>query len=374
MRIMFVVDDIDAVGGIQTATHTLAQHLIGRRHHVHLVGLYRNPAPAVLPDPPRYRRTVLDAPPPGTPGHPGRLRAAKRRMGQILDAGPHVVVMSSVHASLWLHDLPAAGGPYLRVGHYHGSYEYARGHYHLRVIRDLWPQFDAAVFLSRDDAASFAARCRLRTAWIPNPLPPRTTGATPGPPACAGAGRLLAVGRLAEIKRFDLAITAFARAAVPGWQLHIIGDGEQHPALRRLATQLLDHGACGPTVVFRGRLPAARMPAEYAAAQLLVLTSAHEGFGMVIAEAAAVGVPAVAFDVSGGVRSLVRHDRTGLLVPPGDLHALTWTLRALMTDPRRRHQLGRAARALAAGLHPDTITSRWEQLLTGLAHHREAWR
>lgn len=376
MRIIFIVDDIDAVGGIQTATHTLAQHLARRRHRVHVVGLYRNPQPAVLPDQPLYQRTILHAPPPASPPAPGRLRASKQWMRQILATHPAVVIMSSVHASLWLHDLDTSG--HLRVGHYHGSYEYARTHYHLRVIGDLWPRFDASVFLSPDDAAGFATCCRLRVTCIPNPLPPRA--ATTAPPAdtaggSAGTGRVLTVGRLTAIKRFDVAIAAFARAAVPGWQLHIIGDGDHHQHLRRLAAQHLPGpGRDAPTVVFRGRLAHSRMPAEYAAAQLLAVTSDHEGFGMVIAEAASAGTPTVAFDVSGGVRSLVQHDRTGLLAPAGDLDAFTGALHALITDPARRHRLGRHARTVAAGLHPDIITDRWEHLLTALAHHRQEAR
>lgn len=356
MRIVFVADDIDAVGGIQTATHTLAQHLTRRGHQVDVVGLYANPDPAVLPEPPDYRRTVLHAPAPHAPADPGWLCSAKRQMRQILDDTCHVVIMSSVHVSLWLHDLPDTGARPVRVGHYHGSYEYARGHYHLGVIRDLWPQMDAAVFLSPDDAAGFAAGTRLRATWIPNPLPAAAASPAPVP----RLDRVLAVGRLAAIKRFDLAITAFTRAAVPGWQLHLIGDGEQEHTLRRLAASAAD------AVVFRGRLPAADMPGEYAAAQLLVMTSAHEGFGMVIAEAAAAGTPSVAFDVSGGVRSLVRHDHTGLLVAPGDLDALTKALRALMSDPGRCRRLGHAARSTAERLHPDTVTGRWEHLLATL--------
>jgi len=354
MRIVFVADDIDAVGGIQTATHTLAQHLTGRGHQVHVVGLYANPDPAGPPETPRYRRTVLHAPPPHMPADPGRLCSAKRQMRQIIDAGD-VTIMSSVHVSLWLHDLPSSIARPVRIGHYHGSYEYARGHYHLNVIRDLWPHLDAGVFLSPDDAAAFAAHTRLRTTWIPNPL----SAAAP-PAAPPRLDRVLAVGRLAAIKRFDLAITAFTRAAVSGWQLHLIGDGEQEHTLRRLAEP------AGDAVVFRGRLPAGDMPGEYAAAQLLVMTSAHEGFGMVIAEAFAAGTPAVAFNVSGGVRFLVRHDHTGLLVTPGDLDALTTALRALMSDPPRRRQLGHAARSTAQRLHPDTITGQWEHLLAGL--------
>lgn len=366
MRIVFVADDIDAVGGIQTTIHTVAQHLARRGHHVHLVGLYRNPTPAAPTERPTYRRSVLDAPPPGSPTDPAGLRAAQQRMRAVL-AGvePGVLVMSSVHVSLWLKDVDVAG--YRRIGHYHGSYEYARTHYHLGVIRDLWSEFDAAVFLSNEDATSFSTAATLRATWIPNPLP-GTASPPQIPPAPATPPRVLAVGRLASIKRFELAIHAFAQAAVPGWHLHLIGDGEQEQALRQAAEERFPWRPFGTgaeePVVFRGRLPAHAMATEYAAAQLLVMTSEHEGFGMVLAEAAAAGTPAIAFNVSGGVRSLIRHQHTGILVAPGDLSGLTDGLRALMTDSRRRRELGDAARAATAWLHPETVTDRWEQLLT----------
>jgi glycosyltransferase involved in cell wall biosynthesis len=368
MRIVFVADDIDAVGGIQSVTHTLAQHLAGRGHQVHAVGLYRNTTPAALPDRPTYHRTVLDAPPPNALLDACGLRASKQRMAALLtEPRSGVLIMSSVHVSLWMQDVDTSG--YLRIGHYHGSYEYARTHYHLHVIADLWTTFDLSVFLSAADATAFATHNALQATWIPNPIPasaPPERFALP----LAAAGRVVAVGRLAAIKRFDLAITAFVDAAVPGWNLHIIGDGDQQQTLRRIAAQRLPRSpvnAGTPLVVFRGRLPSAAMPAEYAAAQLLLLTSEHEGFGMVIAEAAAAGTPAVAFDVSGGVRSLVHHDRTGLLVPSGDVVGLASALRALMTDPARRHRLGQAARAVAGALNPEIVTTRWEQLLFALA-------
>jgi glycosyltransferase involved in cell wall biosynthesis len=365
MRIVIVADDIDAVGGIQTATHTLAQHLTRCGHQLHVVGLHRNPAPATLSDRPAYQRTVLDAPPSGN-SSPSGQRTAQQRLARLLAASaPGVLIMSSVHVSLWLSEIDTAG--WARIGHYHGSYEYARTHYHWHVIRDLWPTFDAAVFLSRDDADGFAAHARLHTAWIPNPLPDVSLQ-TPGLLATPGAPRILAVGRLATIKRFDLAIAAFAHAAIDDWQLHIIGDGDQEQALRRHAAEHgLTASRSGARVVFRGRLPAAAMPAEYAAADLLVMTSDHEGFGMVLAEAAAAGTPSVAFDVSGGVRSLIQHERSGLLIPPGDLDHLTAALRDLMLDHARRRELGAAAPATVRHLAADAVAVRWEALLTGPA-------
>lgn len=367
MKITFIADDIDAVGGIQTVIHTLAQQLGRRGHDVHVVGIYASPVPNDVSDQPIYQRTVLNAPAPGSPSNiPGITRAKERLQRLLALIGSGVLIMSSVHVSLWLGDVEADG--WLRVAHYHGSYEYARTHYHLDVIRDRWPSFDACVFLSQADVDCFTAHADLRATWIPNPLPdcgtPIVARAVPAMPP-----RILAVGRLAAIKRFDLALAAFAQAATGNWQLHLIGEGDQEQPLRRRADQLgLTASGGGPSVVFRGRQPAAAMPSEYAAAQMLIVSSEHEGFGMVIAEAATAGIPTVAFDVSGGVRSLVQHDRTGLLVPPGDVPGLARAIRALMLDADRRRTLGHAARAAIGTLNPQTVAGRWEHLLTGLAN------
>jgi glycosyltransferase involved in cell wall biosynthesis len=367
MNIVFCADDIDAVGGIQTVSHTLGQHLTRRGHHVHVVGLYYDRAPARLPDRPLYRRTVLHAPTPGSPPDAVALRTAKQRMRDLLaDTGTGFLIMSSVHVSLWLRDLDTTR--FRRVGHYHGSYEYARNHYHLQVIRDLWPSFDANVFLSPDDATGFTTHADLNATWIPNPLPDPATPTTTRPAAAGTPPRVLAVGRLAKIKRFDRAIDAFAQADVPRCQLHLIGDGDQEQALHELAHRHdLHQPEYGTRIVFRGRLSAAAMPGEYAAAQLLIVSSEHEGFGMVIAEAAAAGIPTAAFDVSGGVRSLIAHQRTGLLVPAGDVPALAHAIRTLLLDPDHRRALGHAARNAVTILDPRAVTDRWEQLLTDLA-------
>lgn len=364
MNILFVADDIDAVGGIQTMIHTLAQHLSRRGHDVYAVGLYANAAPASLPGQPLYRRITLNAPAPGSPPNAPENRRAKTELQRLLkQVRSGVVIMSSVHVSRCLEDLDT--GAWFRIGHYHGSYEFARTHYHLDVIRELWPAFDSCVFLSRADVDGFATHADLRGTWIPNPLSELFTSVD-AVPAPATPPRILAVGRLTAIKRFDLAIAAFAQAAVRNWQLHLIGDGEQEAALRRCAERPGLTRTDGPQVVFRGRQPAVAMPSEYAAAKMLIVSSEHEGFGMAIAEAAAAGIPTVAFDVSGGVRSLVQHDRTGLLVPPGDVSGLALAIRELVLDAGRRRTLGNTARAAIGTLNPQAVASQWERLLTSL--------
>jgi glycosyltransferase involved in cell wall biosynthesis len=88
----------------------------------------------------------------------------------------------------------------------------------------------------------------------------------------------------------------------------------------------------------------------YAAADLLVLSSVHEGLGLVILEAARHGVPAVATHV-GGIPDVIEDGVTGLLVPPRSPADLATALDSLVLDARTRREFGEAARERVAALH-----------------------
>ncbi|GGP95114.1 glycosyltransferase [Streptosporangium pseudovulgare] len=379
--VVFACLDADTLGGIQRVTHTVAQGLAGRGYDVHVVGLHRAEAPVRYVDRPGYRHHVIHATPAGT----GRIsraaaRRERRRLREVFwQAGPGFAVLTSPGV------VPRVTGVLpdrlLPIGQYHGSYEHARGSWHLRAVGDRYGELEAAVFLSEDDARRFAEQALLPNTWaIPNPLPGRPYRASG-----LDGRRVLGVGRLEGVKRFDRLISAFAEAvrAVEGerpcgpsygetaahdpavggaadgrWELHLVGDGAERERLRGHAA------ACGVAdrVVLRGAVPASGMEREYLAASLLALSSEHEGLPLVVGEAASCGVPAVAFDVSGGVRSLVVHGSTGLLVPPADVPALAAALARLMTSGDERRRLGAAARAHAEAFRPERVLDRWEAL------------
>ncbi|MGV9534950.1 glycosyltransferase [Streptosporangium sandarakinum] len=379
--VVFACLDADTLGGIQRVTHTVAQGLAGRGYDVHVVGLHRAEAPVRYVDRPGYRHHVIHA----TPAGAGRIsrvaaRRERRRLREVFwQAGPGFAVLTSPGV------VPRVTGVLpdrlLPIGQYHGSYEHARGSWHLRAVGDRYGELEAAVFLSEDDARRFAEQALLPNTWaIPNPLPGRPYRASG-----LDGRRVLGVGRLEGVKRFDRLISAFAEAvrAVDGgcpcgpsygeaathdppvggaadgrWELHLVGDGAERERLRGHAA------ACGVAdrVVLRGVVPASGMEREYLAASLLALSSEHEGLPLVVGEAASCGVPAVAFDVSGGVRSLVAHERTGLLVPPADVPALAAALARLMVSGDERRRLGAAARAHVEAFRPERILDHWEAL------------
>ncbi|MEV5554166.1 glycosyltransferase [Nonomuraea wenchangensis] len=345
-RVVFACVDADTLGGIQQVTHTLAQGLAGRGHDVHVIGLHRARSPFRYVDRPRYHHHVISRAEPGN--RLARVRADRRLRRLLGRIEPGYAVMTSPSAVIRVRDLLPAGSR--SIGQYHGSYDHARGCWHLGSIRKHYAELDQAVFLSEDDAMSFAEHALLPNAQaLPNPL-----AHWPARMAALDVPRVLGVGRLEGVKRFDRLISAFARSGVPEpWELHLIGDGGERERLRAHAGR---EGVAG-RVVFRGAVPAAEMSAEYLSAAVLGLTSEHEGLPVVLLESGAHGVPSVAFDVSGGVRSAGQ-----VLVPPGDVDAFAAELGRLADSVEERRRLGADARARAEAFRLDHVLDGWERL------------
>ncbi|MEX5719615.1 glycosyltransferase [Geodermatophilus maliterrae] len=150
------------------------------------------------------------------------------------------------------------------------------------------------------------------------------------------------VGRLAPQKRADVLVRAFGRMLRPA-SLVVVGDGPDRALVARLAAE----GPAAARTTLAGFVEHGRVPAVLASLDVLVLPSAYEEMGSVLTEAMAAGLPVVASDV-GGIPEVVRHGETGLLVPPGDVGALTAALDSLASDPALRARLAAGARARSA--------------------------
>src|SRR5205823_13842336 len=127
----------------------------------------------------------------------------------------------------------------------------------------------------------------------------------------------------------------------PRARLWLVGDGDPSYVgrLRRQAAAL----GLTPEVEFCGRLDAAKKHRRMALAEALLVTSVREGWGLVVTEAAACGTPAIGYDVP-GLRDAVRHDETGMVVPPNPA-SLALAMRRVIDDPALLQRLGTAARA-----------------------------
>ncbi len=186
---------------------------------------------------------------------------------------------------------------------------------------------------------------------------------TPPEPA-ADPAALVWVGRLVAHKRAELVLPVAERLAGQGVTVDVVGRG---PAAGALAASIAGRGL-GGQVRLRGFLPEAGKQAVVAGARLHLNTSLGEGWGLCVLEAAALGVPTVAFDVA-GLRDAVRDGETGWLVHDGErIEDVTQRAVKELADPVRRAEVAAACRAWAAEFSWETATARMAALLAACLH------
>jgi glycosyltransferase involved in cell wall biosynthesis len=176
----------------------------------------------------------------------------------------------------------------------------------------------------------------------------------------AVGGALLCVAAVTADKGHDVLLDALATTTDLSWHCVCVGSLDRDPAfVARLRERSL-HGELGERVSFPGPRTGPDLDRSYAAADLMVLASRAETYGMVVSEALARGLPVVAADV-GGVTEALGHGadgvRPGLLVPPDDPAALGAALRAWLGDAELRARLRRAARERRESLSGWSMTT-----------------
>lgn len=188
---------------------------------------------------------------------------------------------------------------------------------------------------------------------IPNPVP--FYPATPSP---GDQKRVIAVGKIAPQKNYGALLAAWKRAHThfPSWKLDLFGAECDGGELRRAIC------AEGLHESFRLHEPTREIMREYLASSICAMSSRYEGFGMMLVEAMACGVPCVAFDCPHGPKDIIHHGEDGLLAPPGDSEALGALLEELMGDDARRAAMAARARDNVQRYAAHAIAARWDAL------------
>jgi glycosyltransferase involved in cell wall biosynthesis len=224
----------------------------------------------------------------------------------------------------------------------------------------------AVVATSEAAARRLIAHHRLDRRAAPVPVHVAAPGvdAAPLAPGTPGGGQLLCVAAVTPRKGHDVLVAALGVIAGLPWRCVCAGALHLDAAHADRVRSSARAGGLDGRISFTGPRTGAALADLYAAADLLVLPSRAEPFGMVVTEALACGVPVVATSADGIPEALGRSPdgvAPGLLTPPGDPAALAAALRAWLTGPHLRDQLRTAARARRG-----TLTG-WDATATRLA-------
>ena len=238
-------------------------------------------------------------------------------------------------------------------------------HYRNRLLQKLLLQLtplmaECITVVSEQVRAAFGAWLRSRMIVVPNPVVVNTTG-----PALRRDSEapltVLSVGRLGAEKSHATLIDAFARVAKKHscWVLRIVGEGHLRGELER---QIESAGLTG-----RALLPGAvsNIDEEYRGADLFVLPSIYESFGMATAEALLHGVPSIGFADCAGTNELIEDGVNGRLVRGLDrVESLSKVLDELMASSEERDRLAHASTdQLSRKVGLEFVLDEWEQLL-----------
>lgn len=198
---------------------------------------------------------------------------------------------------------------------------------------------------------------------IPNPviypLPDNEPVVNPGTIMVDEKKHLLAVGRLAQEKGFEMLIEAFSVLAhrFPDWDLIILGEG---PLFEELTGMIQNTYLTG-----RVKMPGliGNIAAWYEKADIFVMSSRFEGFPNTLIEAMSYGLPAVSFDCDTGPRDIIRHEVDGLLVPPENINAFVGALDSLMRDESQRKEYSKRAIEVRERFSLSSIMAKWDKLI-----------
>lgn len=287
-----------------------------------------------------------------------------RRVANHWDAETAVVFTHvSTRAALARSGYRHRGDAPVFIGQHHSQFESLDHEPGLRNLLERYfspDQIDYLTTLSEVDAEKFHALLGVPSVGMPNPLPPRTRAKSP-----LTSRRAVALARFSHEKQLDLMIRAFARATegLPSdrqWTLDIYGAGETQPLMQHA----VENSAAQDRVHINP--PTTDPVGVLAEAELNLLSSSYEGFGMTIVEAGSCGVPSVVFDCSEGIRDAIGPGG-GVLVSPLTEDAYAEALAALIYDEPLIGRMGEAASINSRRFSPEVIAARWERLLTDLS-------
>lgn len=220
-------------------------------------------------------------------------------------------------------------------------------------------KFEKMICLTEEDKENWKNLNNIEA--IPNFIENKTTI-----PAKLENKKMIAVGRLVPEKGFDRLINAWSivKENHPDWELNIYGEGY----LRNILTDQINNLGLEKVVYLRS--PVKNIYEKYLESSGLIITSHHEGFGLVIVEAMEAGLPVVSFDFQCGPKDLIDDGVNGIIVKNGDVQALADAICKLIESPELRKKMGEASFKIAKKFYKEEIMPKWENLFLNLHNNK----
>ena len=216
-------------------------------------------------------------------------------------------------------------------------------------------KLDKLVVLTERDRESWVELSNVVT--IPDPL-----SLSPTTSSSLTEKRVVSIARYSHEKGIDLLLKAWSmvQKQISDWRLDVYGDGDRTHYEQLVDELQIDRERC----CLHARTD--DVEKEYRISSIFVLSSRFEGFGMVLTEAMACGLPVVAFDCPWGPRSIIADGKDGLLVEKGNVKALADALARLMSDENLRRSMAEAGVRNVQRFSLNSIAGRWKSLFESL--------
>lgn len=215
-------------------------------------------------------------------------------------------------------------------------------------------RLDAFVVLTSDDKTKWNELNKVHV--IPNPLPFYLKE-----PSLSKQKIAISVGRYSHEKGFDRLAEAWmiVSKSHQDWELHIYGSGDSYELQKQIqalgiGNSVFTHGATADILK------------KYKESSIYLLTSRFEGFGMVLAEAMACGIPCISFDCPHGPRNIIKNNEDGILVENGNISKFAEQITYLIENPEIRLQMGKKAHHNIKRLDIENIAQQWQNLFDEL--------
>ena len=227
--------------------------------------------------------------------------------------------------------------------------------YWMRNLVSNLKQLDKFIVLTEEDRNNWVELDNIEV--IPDPLTFSPSSYSP-----LTEKRVIAVGRYVYQKGFDILLKSWSivETECPEWSLTIIGQGERHKYEALIDELKIDRTHCkliGPTE---------RIQDEYMSSSLFVMSSRFEGFGMVLVEAMACGLPVVSFDCPCGPKDIIQNKIDGVLVENGNVDKLAEALIMMIQHPEQRKVMANRAIESVQRFRIDQIAEKWKLLFDAL--------